>query len=167
MALRIALIWAMTRNRVIGRDNALPWRLPREMQHFMRTTMGHPVVMDKPLPRRTNIVITRNPDYVAEGARVVPDLDAAIALGTEICERDGRDTIYVIGGAEIYRQALPVATHLYVTEIEAEIAGDTAFPEIDWSRWRRVRCEEFPADEAHAWPFTIAVWERRGMNAPA
>jgi dihydrofolate reductase len=117
--------------------------------------------MDKPLSRRTNIVITRNRDYRAEGAHVVPDLDAALALGKEICERDDRDTIYVIGGAEIYRQALPRATHLYVTEIDAEIDGDTVFPDIDWSKWRRMSCEEFPEDDKHAWPFTIAVWERR------
>jgi dihydrofolate reductase len=169
MAPRIALIWAMTRNGVIGRDNGLPWRLPKEMQYFMRTTLGHPVVMgrrtfesmDKPLPRRTNIVVTRDPDYRAEGAQVRPDLDAALALAAAICERDGRDTIYVIGGADIYRQSLPVATHLYVTQIDTELAGDTVFPEIDWSDWQRVRCEEFPADDKHAWPFTISVWERR------
>lgn len=166
--MEISLIWAMTTNRVIGRDNDLPWHLPREMRHFMTTTRGHPVIMgrrtfesmDRPLPRRTNIVVTRQQDYRAEGATVVPDLDTALAVARQQCRADGVDETFVIGGAELYRAAWPVATRLYVTEIEAELEGDTYFPELDFSPWRPVHQEHFPADEAHAYPFTIRVFER-------
>jgi len=169
MALRIALIWAQARNRVIGRDNDLPWHLPKDLKHFMRTTVGHPVIMGRrtfesmnaPLPRRTNIVVTRNPDYRPAGALVAADLDAALATAAEACRRDGKDTIFVAGGAEIYRRGLEIATHLYVTDINAEFEGDTFFPEVDWARWREVSREEFPVDAEHAWPFSISVWERR------
>lgn len=169
MAPRIALIWAQARNRVIGRDNDLPWHLPKDLKHFMRTTVGHPVIMGRrtfesmkaPLPRRTNIVITRNPDYRAAGAIVAPDLDAALAIAAEECRHDGKDAIFVAGGAEIYRLGLDLATQLIVTAVDAEFAGDTFFPEVDWSAWRQVNREVHPADSEHAWPFSIEVWERR------
>jgi dihydrofolate reductase len=164
----ISFIWAMTRNRVIGRDNDLPWKLPRDMKFFMATTVGHPVIMGRrtyesmsgPLPRRTNIVVTRNPDFHAEGTIVVSDLASALAEAQRQCQRDGVDETFVIGGAEIYRQAIDQATRLYVTRIDAELEGDTFFPEIDWSRWRCVRSEAFPADDRHAYPFAIEVFER-------
>jgi dihydrofolate reductase len=166
--MEVSLIWAMTRNRVIGRDNGLPWRLPRDMKFFMTTTQGHPVIMGRrtyesmpgPLPRRTNIVVTRNPDYRAEGTRVVGDLTAALAEARAQCDQDGVDEAFVIGGAELYRLAIDAATRLYVTRIDAELEGDTFFPDIDWSLWRRVRSEAFPADDRHAYPFVIEVFER-------
>lgn len=169
MAMRIALIWAMARNRVIGRDNDLPWHLPKDLKHFMRTTLGHPVIMGRrtfesmnaPLPRRTNIVVTRNPDYRPAGAQVAADLDAALELARAECATTGKDTIFIAGGAEIYRRGLAIATHLIVTEIDAEFAGDTFFPEYDLAEWRCVEREDHPADAQHAWPFSIAVWERR------
>ena len=168
MSLRIALIWAQAENRVIGRDNDLPWHLPKDLKHFMRTTVGHPVIMGRrtfesmnaPLPRRTNIVVTRNPDYRPPGALVARDLDAALALAAEQCRRDGKDTIFIAGGAEIYRRGLDIATHLIVTEIDAEFEGDTFFPELDWSKWCCVSREENAVDSDHAWPFSISVWER-------
>ena len=169
MERRIALIWAMASNRVIGRDNKLPWHLPKDLRHFMRTTVGHPVIMGRrtfesmpgPLPRRTNIVITRNPDYAPPGVRVAADLETAVQVAITQAETDGKDAIFIAGGAEIYRQALAIATHLYVTEIDARIDGDTCFPELDWSGWRRVSREDYPADAEHAWPFIISVFERR------
>lgn len=164
----MSLIWAMASNGVIGRDNALPWRLPRDMKFFMTTTQGHPVIMGRrtyesmgrPLPRRTNIVVTRNPEYRLAGARVVADLPAALAEAERQCRRDGVEEAFVIGGAELYRLAAERADRLYVTRIDAEVAGDTYFPEIDWSRWRRVRGEAFAADDQHAYPFVIEVFER-------
>lgn len=158
----------MTRNRVIGRDNDLPWRLPRDMKHFMTTTRGHPVIMgrrtfesmDQALPARTNIVISRQSGYRAPGAIVVADLPAALAEAEQRCRADGVDEAFVIGGSHIYQLALAVADRLYVTEIDAELEGDTFFPEIDWSRWRRLSRESFPADGRHAYPFTISVFER-------
>jgi dihydrofolate reductase len=166
--MQVSLIWAMAKNRVIGRDNGLPWRLPRDMKFFMTTTQGHPVIMgrrtfesmDRPLPRRTNIVVTRNPDYRAEGVRIVGDLPAALAEAERQCAADGIDEAFVIGGAELYRLAVDVATRLYVTRIDAEVDGDTFFPEIDWSRWHCVRSEPHAADDQHAHPFVIEVFER-------
>lgn len=158
----------MSRNRVIGRDNGLPWRLPKDMQFFMTSTMGHPVIMGRrtfesmkaPLPGRTNIVVTRNADYGREGIRVAADLAAAMAMAREQCRTDGVDEFFVVGGAEIYRAALTLATRLYVTEVDAELEGDTFFPEFDWRAWRRLRCEHFPADASHNYPFSISVFER-------
>jgi len=168
VTVQVSLIWAMTRNRVIGRDNDLPWRLPRDMRFFMTTTRDHPVIMgrrtfesmDRALPRRTNIVVTRNPDYRAAGAEVVGDLAAALALAERQCRQDGVDEAFVIGGAELYRVALGVADRLYVTRIDADLPGDTFFPDIDWSVWRLVRSEPHSADEEHAYPFAIEVYER-------
>jgi dihydrofolate reductase len=158
----------MTRNRVIGQGNGLPWRLPKDLQFFMKTTMGHPVVMGRktfetmkaPLPGRTNIVVTRDPDYRRAGVLVAGDLTGALALAEAQARQDGRDEIFVAGGAEIYRLALDVATRLYVTEIDAELQGDTFFPELDWSRWRRVRSEVHAPDPSHAYGFTISIFER-------
>jgi dihydrofolate reductase len=175
MSLRIALIWAMARNRVIGRDNDLPWRLPKDLRYFMRTTVGYPVIMGRktfesmnaPLPRRTNIVVTRNPDYAPAGARVAADLESALEIAAEQCRVDGKDTIFIAGGAEIYRRGLEIATHLHVTEIDAEFDGDTFFPPVDWSAWRLISREDHPADGDHAWPFSISVWERSPDRDPA
>src|SRR5215831_7237533 len=128
--MRVALIWAMARNRVIGRDNALPWRLPDEMRYFMRTTLGKPVIMgrkqweamDKPLAKRTNIVITRRRGYVANGATVVHTLDEALARARATLGADAANgEAMVIGGGEIYALALPFADRLYCTEIDADI----------------------------------------------
>lgn len=166
--MHIALIWAMSRNRVIGRGSRLPWRLPKDMQFFVTTTMGKPVIMGRrtfetmkaPLAGRTNIVITRNADYQRQGVRIAGDLDAALTLAEDQCLIDGRDEIMVVGGADIYRLALPVATRLYVTLVDADVAGDTFFPEIDFHQWREMKRESFPADAANSYPFSIAVFER-------
>jgi dihydrofolate reductase len=166
--MRVALIWAMTRNGVIGRDNDLPWHLPDDMRHFMRTTRGHPVIMgrrtfesmDGPLPRRTNIVVTSRQDYAPAGVTVAGDLDAALAVARRQCAADGVEEAFIIGGAGLYRPGLQVADRLYVTRIDAELEGDTHFPEIDWSRWRRLRGDHHAADAAHAYAFDIEVYER-------
>jgi dihydrofolate reductase len=164
----IALIWAMSNNGVIGRDNGLPWRLPKDMKFFMATTMGKPVIMGRrtfetmkaPLPRRTNIVVTRNADYQPPGVKVAGDLDAAVALAEIQCRVDGVDEIMIAGGADIYRLALPIATRLYRTTVDADVEGDTFFPDMDTALWREVSCESFPADAANSYPFSISVLER-------
>jgi dihydrofolate reductase len=167
--MKLAMIWAMTRNRVIGRDNDLPWSLPADMKHFMTTTRDHPVIMGrrtfesmdkKPLPRRTNIVVTRTPGYSAPGILVAEDLEGAIALARRQCAADGVEEAFITGGAGLYQEGLAVADRLYVTEIDTELEGDTFFPEVDWSRWRLVSREEHPADERHAYPFSISTYER-------
>lgn len=166
--MHITLIWAMTENRVIGRDNDLPWRLPRDMQHFRRTTRGKPVIMGRKtfvsmpgaLPGRMNIVVTRDRAWQAEGAHVVHDLDAAIAMARQRSLQDGHDEVMVIGGAEIYALALPRATRLHVTQIHAQLEGDVYFPEFDWQAWRQMSAERYEADAEHAVPFTIEYYER-------
>jgi len=166
---RISLIWAMTQNRVIGRDNDLPWHLPDEMRHFMRTTSGHPVIMGrrqfeamgKALPRRTNIVMTRNPAFRAAGAVIVADFEAALAAARADAVSRGVDEIFVIGGAEIYALALPIADRLYLTLIDTELEGDTLFPLFDESDWREVSSESHAVDASHAYGYTIRVLERR------
>ncbi|MEM7078018.1 MAG: dihydrofolate reductase [Pseudomonadota bacterium] len=169
--MHISLIWAMTRNRVIGRDNTLPWRMPKDMRHFMDTTMGKPVVMGRKsfesmkaaLPGRTNIVLTRDRNWARTGAQVVHSLDAAIELGREAATRSGGDEIMIIGGADIYALALPLATRLYVTLIDAEVPGDTFFPDYDESAWQVVREVAHPADERHFAPYRITTFERVGV----
>jgi dihydrofolate reductase len=135
---RISLIAAMAANRVIGIDNTLPWRLPADLQHFKRLTLGHHILMGRktyeslgrPLPGRTMIVITRNRDFAAAGCLVAGSPEEAIAA----CASD--DEIFFIGGADLYRQALPLADRLYLTEIQRDIAGDAWFPEFDHNVWR-------------------------------
>ena len=165
--MRISLIWAMARNRVIGRGDGLPWRLPKDMAHFMSTTTGKPVIMgrrtfdtlDRPLPGRTNIVVSRS-GFRAEGALSAPDMDAAFRLAKQRCEADGVSECFVAGGADIYALALPRADRLYVTLVDAELPGDTFFPPVEFVDFQVVSVEDFPADDEHAWPFTIRVLDR-------
>jgi len=141
----LTLIAAVANNGVIGQDNALPWHLPEDLQHFRQLTMGQVVIMGRktweslperfrPLPGRLNIVVTRNKAYVAPGAEVVDSLGAAQKVGAGGTAR----TLFVIGGAELYAHALPLAERLELTEIAAEIAGDARFPALERSQWREV-----------------------------
>jgi len=160
----VAIIVAVAENGVIGRDNALPWRLPGDLRHFKRITMGKPVIMGRktwesigrPLPGRTNIVISRNPAFAAEGAKVVTSLEEALALAGRIADRAGEAV--VIGGAEIYRAALPQADRLYITEVHAEVEGDARLPAIDWNQWREAS-REYHAGEPD---YSFVCYERDG-----
>ncbi|MGH8462715.1 MAG: dihydrofolate reductase, partial [Pseudomonas sp.] len=142
--MKVALIWAMSRNRVIGRNNALPWHLSEDLRYFKRVTFGKPVIMGRktwesigrPLPGRANIVITRDADFQAEGVKVVHSLEQAVSLAESIAFLDGVDEAMVIGGAEIYALALPLAQRLYLTQVHAEVDGDACFPELDLSGWQ-------------------------------
>jgi len=168
--MRLALIWAMSRNRVIGADGGLPWRLPDEMRHFQRTTQGKPVIMgrrtfatmDEPLPRRSNIVLTRAADFSHPGVEVAHDLSEALVLAAQICANDGGDEAVVIGGAEVYALALPMADRLYMTIVDAHLEGDTYFPEYPEHDWRELERHPHAADQRHAYGFTIRVLERAG-----
>lgn len=149
----------MARNRVIGASGRIPWHLPDELRLFRRLTMGHPMIMGRKtyesigrlLPGRTTVIVTRQPGYAVPGAVVAHSLDEAIAA----CA--GHEEIFVIGGAELYRAALPRADRIYLTTVDAEPAGDTFMPELDPGEWREVSNETFPADEkhAHAWRFSV------------
>ena len=159
----------MGENRVIGRDNTLPWRLPKDMKHFMATTMGKPVLMGRktfesmkaPLPGRTNIVLTRDQSWTRHGATVVRSLDEGIEVGAQQCLIDGQDEMFIAGGAGVYKLALPVSTRLYVTRVHASPEGDVLFPEVDFTCWQRVAAENFDQDERHSASFTIERYERK------
>jgi dihydrofolate reductase len=159
----VSIIAALAENRVIGADNALPWRLPEDLRHFRRLTTGHAVIMGrrnyesigKPLPQRRNIVVSRNPGYVAPGCVVVPSLEAAFAAAGDDPE------VFVIGGGEIYRQALARADRMYLTLVHATVAGDVRFPSYDARDWQERAREFHPPDERHAWGFSFVTLERR------
>lgn len=159
----LSLIVAMDRKRLIGRDNALPWKLPDDLKQFKRLTIGKTILMGRktwdslgrPLPERQNWVLSRDPGFAPSGARVFASVDAALAA-------HGDGELMVIGGAELYRQTLPLAQRLYLTEVDASIAdGDTWFPDFDRDAWRERASEPHPADERHAYPFRFVTLERR------
>ncbi|WP_250461127.1 dihydrofolate reductase [Microbulbifer litoralis] len=153
----IALIAAMARNRTIGRENSLPWRISGDLKFFKHTTLGKPIVMGRktfesigrPLPGRDNIVISRNPDWCADGVICASTLERGLQLARASAAGSGAEEVMVIGGAEIYRQALPLAARLYVTEVDAEVDGDAFFPEIDdqWMEVSRICHEASVKDE--------------------
>jgi dihydrofolate reductase len=158
-----SLVVARARNGVIGRDNALPWRLPGDLAYFKRVTLGHPVIMGrrtwesigKPLPGRRNIVVTHNRDYHAEGATVVGSLDEAWRAAGEAEEA------CVIGGTSLFAEALPTADRIHLTEVDADVTGDTWFPPFDRTQWVEHEVARQPRDERHEYPFRILVLERR------
>jgi dihydrofolate reductase len=158
-----SLVVAMSRNRVIGRDNRLPWRLPADLAYFKRVTLGHPVIMGrrtwesigKPLPGRKNIVVSRNRDYRAPGATVVGSLDDAWKAAGDAAEAS------VIGGTSLFEEALPVADRIHLTEVDADVEGDTWFPAFDREPWAEREVERHARDERHEHPFRIVVLERK------
>ena len=166
--MQIALIWAMANNRVIGHGNDLPWRLPKDMHHFMATTMGKPVVMGRktfetmpaPLRGRTNIVLTRDRDYAPDGVEIAHTFGAAIEIAERQCRVDGVDELFVVGGADVYALGLELATRLIVTFVDAEPEGDVLFPEVDWQAWRETDAVDHASDGAHDHAFRIATFER-------
>ena len=170
---KILFVAAVSDNGVIGRGNALPWRLKSDMAHFRALTMGNPVIMGrktflsigKPLSGRTTIVVSRDPNFSAPGVLASPTLDAAFAAARGDALRRRTDTIIVAGGADIYAQALPFATHLAVTLVHKNIDGDARFPAIDPKVWREAsRAAHAPqaGDEA---PYTFVSYER-AVNRP-
>lgn len=168
MSVHIAIIVAMAENRVIGRDNEMPWRLPSDLKRFRVLTMGKPIVMGRktfqsigrPLDGRDNIVVTRDAGFSAEGVHITGSLDEALALARELAERRGAEEAMVIGGAEIYAQALASADRLYVTEVAARPEGDALFPEIDPELWLETGRDgpvQGPKDSA---PVSYVTYER-------
>ena len=166
---RLAAIVAAAENGVIGRNNALPWHLPGDLQYFKRVTMGKPIIMGrktfesigKPLPGRSNIVITRDAQFQADGVRAVNSLAAALRVAEDIALIDGVDEVVVIGGAEIYRESLSQASRLYLTQVHARVEGDAYMPEVEWSDWRETAREHFPAQGANPYDYSFVVFERR------
>tara|TARA_Y100001968_G_scaffold89139_1_gene80177 strand:- start:109 stop:600 length:492 start_codon:yes stop_codon:yes gene_type:complete len=160
----LTLIVAMAENSVIGRDGDLPWRLPEDLKHFKRVTLGKPVIMGrktwdslyaKPLPGRRNIVITRNPDFQTDGAETASSIKEALARVAEAEEA------VVIGGATLFEDALPAARRFHLTEVHAAIEGDTFFPNFDRTQWREISRDDHPADgDSPAYSFVLL--ERNG-----
>ncbi len=163
-------IAALARNRVIGQGNGLPWRLPGDLKFFKATTLGKPVVMGRktfqsigrPLPGRPNLVVTRDPGFAAEGVHVVRDIDTALDLAATLARETGAEEVMVIGGAEIYAQALPRLDRLYLTEIDAEIDGDAYFPEIEPRAWREADRSNPVLDEASGLSYCFITLHRVG-----
>ncbi|WP_429022000.1 type 3 dihydrofolate reductase [Aeromonas allosaccharophila] len=163
--MKISMIAAMAHDRVIGKDNQMPWHLPADLAHFKRVTLGKPVLMGRktfesigrPLPGRRNLVISRNPGYQVEGIEVVGSVEAALALlaGSSVEE------LMVIGGGHLYGEMLPSADRLYLTQIDLAVEGDTRFPTFDDGQWQRIECESHPADEKNPHPYSFETWQRR------
>lgn len=159
----IVLIAAVARNGVIGKDNALPWRLKADLVRFKSLTTGHPILMGRktweslarPLPGRRNLVVTRDPDYCAKGAEVFGDLASVIAAVADT------ERLFVIGGADLYRQLLAQADRLLLTEVWTEIDGDTHFPPIDTTVFEEIRREAHSADEHNQFDYDFVEYARR------
>ena len=158
----VSIIVAMAENRVIGIDNSLPWHLPADLKHFKAMTVGKPIIMGRrtweslpgKLPDRIHIIVSSNPDYVAEGCVVVDSLDAAMAAAGAVPE------VMIVGGAMLYAQALPFADRLYITVVEAEVDGDATFPEYDQSQWQELERENHSSDERNQYAYSFLTLSR-------
>jgi len=168
----ISLIAAVSKNRVIGKDNDLPWNLPNDMKYFMQTTSRHHVIMGRknyesipekfrPLPNRTNIVVTHQRDYQAPGCAVVHSIEDALTIARDSKEQE----VFIIGGAGIFGQSLDFTQRMYLTEIDAVVEGDTYFPEYDPENWIEVSRKHHPTDERHAYAFDFVVYERKSPRS--
>jgi dihydrofolate reductase len=161
---------ARARNGVIGKDGGLPWRLKTDLANFRAVTMGKPVIMGrktweslprKPLVGRTNIVLSRDGSFEPKGAVVCEDFGEAVAIAREQAEEDGAREVCVIGGASLFELALAKAGRVYLTDVDAEVEGDTVLPALDPARWTEVSAKAYPAGDGDDHPFTIRVLERR------
>lgn len=173
-----ALIVAMAKNQTIGIDNSLPWHLPKDLQYFKKVTMAKPIIMGRktfesigrPLPGRTNIVITRQSDYAGDGIVVVNSLQQALDKAEDISFVAGHEEVMVIGGAEIYQQALLQADRLYITHVHSDVDGDAFFPDINWNDWQEFEREDHFADDsvtqtennpkANPYDYSFVVYDR-------
>lgn len=162
--MKISIIVAASENHVIGIDNDLPWHLPNDMKFFVKTTTGHHILggrknfesFGRALPKRTNLILSKNENFRFEGATVFQDIAQAI----EFAKNNGEEELMVIGGGEIYKQILPQTDRIYLTRVHTEIPGHTYF-EIDESEWNLIEKAYHPKDERHAFDFTIMILERK------
>lgn len=160
--MKLSIIAALSENYVIGKDNQLPWHLPADLKRFKKITWGKPILMGRktyesigrPLPGRRNIIVTRNPDFQAEGCEIVHSLDQGLSLVRDSAE------VMVIGGAELFAQALPRASCMYLTVIHQHIEGDCFFPRWDAKQWREVERADFVADSKSHQGYSFVVLER-------
>jgi len=166
--MRISIIVAVSKNGVIGRNNQLIWRLPNDLKQFKQLTMSHPMIMGrktfasigKPLPGRTSIIISRNPNWQADGCVVVGSLEAAL----EAARQTSTDEVFIIGGAEIYRLALPMAHKIYLTHVHTEVVGDAFFEITNPQNWQETARVQHQADEKHACSFDFIELEKKYLR---
>lgn len=158
MAPKVYLIAAASENHVIGQGNDLPWHLPADLKFFKTTTLHHFIIMgrktwesvgSRPLPKRTTVVVTRQKNYQAKGARVATTIEEALQLA------ENEQQVFIVGGGQLYQKAMPLADGIYLTRIHAEFPGDTFFPEINESQWKLQQTTYHPADEKHEYPFSF------------
>lgn len=161
----VSAIVAVARNNVIGKDNDIPWYLSTDLKYFKKKTINHHVIMGRksfraigrPLPKRTNIVLSRDPFFIATGCITAHGLEEAL----NIAHDHGETEVFIIGGAEIYTQSLPYLDKLYYTAVDATPEGDSFFPVIDWDEWQLLRQEDHPAGEKDDHAFSFKVYERK------
>lgn len=164
----VSLIVAASENNAIGKNNQLLWNLPNDLKFFKNTTWGFPIVMgrktfesvNKPLPGRTNIVVTTNPDWNTEGVISAANITDALKKGEETNSKQ----IFILGGGEIYKQSMDIADNIYITRVHAQLEGDTYFPVIDLNKWKMVSNQDFAADEKHAYNYSFQLWTKSNIS---
>lgn len=169
MSVPVALIAAVAENGVIGNKNAIPWRLPADFVHFKRMTLGKPLIMGRktfesigrPLPGRTNIVVSGRPGYQPDGVLVISSLEAALEHAQSIAAADGASEVMIGGGSQIYSETLPVADRLYLTRVALNPEGDSYFPAVNWAEWAEIGEIEVPPHPNDTAAFGVKLYERR------
>ena len=164
----IAMIVACSENGVIGKDNALPWRLPEDLKYFKRTTLGKPVVMGRltyesigrPLPGRPNIVVTRQPTWSEPGVDKAESIKKALEIAQSYVDKSAAEEAMIIGGAQIYRESVALCNRIYLTRVHAEIDGDAFFPELKMKEWKEVSRERYAASEDQKYDYSFVVLDR-------
>ena len=167
--MRLAVICAMSRNGVIGRDNGLPWNLPGDLKHFKETTLGCPIIMGRktwdsigrPLPGRTNIIVTRREKIESDGIEIANSLESALDLAKSCLPTPSVTEIFVIGGAQIYKEAFPLANRLYLTRVNSFVDGDTYLEGFDEEDWIEISNKSFNAVSSEGHDYNICVFDRR------
>ena len=167
--MKLALICAMSENRVIGRNNTLPWRLPEDLKYFKRPTMGSSVIMGrktwdsigKVLPGRTNIIVTRSPALKIEGVKIALSVAEAIELAEHTALIDGSEEAFIIGGAELYSEAMPFAERFYLTRVHAEVEGDTFLKSFDEAAWQEISRKEYRKSDVNHLDYSICVLDKK------
>ena len=164
--MRISMIAAMADQRVIGKDQKMPWHLPADLAFFKKTTLGSPIIMGRktyesigrPLPKRLNIIVTRNPDLKIAGCEVATSLDQAISIAKK--KSPDSDEVFITGGSHLYTSFLPQADRLYLTLIDAQLEGDTFFPDYRQYQWHELERSEHQADEKNSYPYSFLILDR-------
>ena len=161
----ISAIVATAQNGVIGKDNEIPWYLPADFAYFKRVTLNHHIIMGRncyesigrPLPKRTNVIVTRNPFYIASGCVIVHSVEE----GLKLAEMNGEEEVFIIGGGEIYKQTMHLLDKIYITEVDLNTEGSVFFPKINTNEWHLVSEEKHLKDEKNEWDYTFKIFEKK------